>query len=223
MRCPAVAVGRQLRFGQEFVPEPQPLANGHAVVLVTVDHQHGGADLLDVQVGRIRQGHLGRHFLQPVLRRVGGGAELVQGPQAGMGDDRAEAVRLPRHPVGHVAPEGTAHGSRPRRINVRTFHHGVRDRHEVRKWRLAPLAPAPLNVGLAVAGGESGIRQEDGIAPGHQEPRVPAPRPCVPRAEGSAVDPEQQRRLVLRGGTLRQGKVGGNPGAIGGSRFYSLQ
>ena len=99
----------------------------------------------------------------------------------------------------------------------------VGDGHEVSERRLAPVAPAALDVVLAVAGGEGRVRQQHGVTAGHQQPRVPAPGPGVPGTQRAAVDPEQQRRRAGGGRAVREGQVRGHPGAVGRRRLHALE
>ncbi len=201
--CPRPGRGQPGRR-EQLVPEPQALADRHAVVLVAVDDEHRRHDVLDEAVRAVLQRHLVRHLARPVVRVVRRRAELVESPQARVRDDRAEAVRVPRDPVRHVPAEGPAHRGSPGRVDLRARLHGVRDREQVRVRGLAPRAPAALHEVLPVTGRQRRVRQQHRVALRDHQPRVPAPAPRVPRAERAAVDPQQQRRRILRGRTVRQ-------------------
>src|SRR6266496_3380888 len=119
LQGPVVLVGEveELRVHPaelEVRPQPQRLADRHAVVALAVDHQHGRADRVGEPVGGVlavaRGVPLRRAELAvPVGGAVGGAAELLQRPDAGVGHDAAEAVGVAGDPVGHVAAEGPAH------------------------------------------------------------------------------------------------------------------
>ena len=61
---------------------------------------------------------------------------------------------------------------------------------------LCELASA-LDEVLAVSGGQRRVGQQHRVALRDQQPGAPAPRPGVPRAQRTAVNPQQQRRRVL--------------------------
>src|SRR6476661_3296196 len=82
MRACAVLRRRQAGLRQQLVPQPQPLTDRDAIVLVAVNDQHRGGDLADEPVRGVPFGHLGRHLARPPVRTVGGRPELVERPQA---------------------------------------------------------------------------------------------------------------------------------------------
>ena len=87
----------------QVVPEPQRLADRHAVVLVAVDDQHRRADRVGVAVRGVLLVALGlaqrvAPLLLPEVRRVGRAGERVEVPQARVRDDRPEPVGLRRPP-----------------------------------------------------------------------------------------------------------------------------
>ncbi len=47
----SVVIGGQTWLTEQLVPQPQALADGHAIVLVTMDDQHRGADIRHMVVG----------------------------------------------------------------------------------------------------------------------------------------------------------------------------
>ena len=102
----------------------------------------------------------------PVVRRVRGGDELVERPQARVRDDGGEAVGVPGHPVGQVAAERAAHGGRAPGVDLR---HGVPPRRSGRGRRCtAPRPSGPSRAGRTrartrwTAPGRAGARRSRG-------------------------------------------------------------
>ena len=132
-----------------------------------------------------------------------------------MGDDGPVAVGVAGDPVGHVAAVRAAHERRPRRVQVRPpGERRVHGRRDVLVRRAAPVVPAAVDHPLAVPGGERRVRHEHRVAAGREEVRVPAPVPAVPRAERAAVNPDDERRGVLRRGVRRPHEPAPDLGAV---------
>ena len=148
--------------------------------------------------GRVVERHLLGHLAAPVVCRVRRRPELVERPQARVRDDRGEPVRVAGHPVRHVPAERPTHRGRAGLVDVVPRLRRVGDREQVGVGRPTPGAPAVLDELLAVARGECGVRQQHRVPARDEDPRVPAPRPRVPRPERTAVDPQDQRRLGVR-------------------------
>ena len=92
------------------------------------------------------------------------GAELVERPQAGVGDDRVEPVGVAGHPVGHVAAERAAHRGGAGGVDPRVGQAASVAAIRSVERGTAPRAPAPLNEVLAVAGGQRRVGQQHRIA-----------------------------------------------------------
>ena len=204
----------------QFPPQGQALADRHPVVPVAVDNQHRGDDVSYGPVRRVPLPHLGRHLAFPVPGGIGGVAEGIQVPQAGVGDDGTEPVRVARHPVGHVAAERPAHGDGAVLVDVVPGDDVVGQGHQVGERFRAPASPAALDVILAVSRGQRRIGQQHRPAPADQQPRAPAPAPRVPGTQRAAVDPQRQRRRAVAG---RQQQVTGHARPVGGGGLDALQ
>ena len=149
----------------ELPPQPQPLADRHAVVLVAVDDEHRRED------SRRRVRRVARAIASGVEARaastpsVGRAGELVERPQARVRDDRAEPVGVPGDPVGHVAAERAAHRGRAasRRCRRGATTASVIAIRSV--YGAPPQLPQPrCDEVRAVAGGERRVGQQHRVA-----------------------------------------------------------
>ena len=200
-------------------PQPQALADRHAVVAIAVDHQERGADAVHEAVRRVLHHRLGCEDALPVLRAVGRAAELIHRPQARVRHDRTEAVGVPGDPVGHVAAERAAHRRGLRLVDIGTTGDGIRDRHQVGVGLAAPAVPAAGDELQAVAGRQGRVRQQHGVAASRREQRRPSPAPRVPAGERAAVDPQQQRCGRGIRCAFRQQQPSAHAGAVLGDRL----
>ena len=165
---------------------------------------------------------------QPVVRDVGGVVLLVERPGAGVGDDRAEPVGVPGHPVGQVATERRAEAGGPGTVHIGPFDHGVEQRLEVGPDRAGAVRPGPGDELRPVAGGQRRVGHQHGPAVRDRNPRVPPPAPGVERGERAAVDPQHQRSRPVavrwqaepaaHGGTVDLGGHLGQPAGRGRRR-----
>ena len=159
-----------------------------------MDHEHRRRDVLDEQVRAVGRDHRRRDLPPPVVVRVGRRTEVLERPQAGVGDDALEAVGVCRHPVRHVAAERAAHRPSARSVDVGPLLGGVGDRHQIGVWRRTPRSPAAGDERPSVSGRQRRIGQQHRVAGGSHQPWVPPPRPPVPGVQRAAVDPQQQGR-----------------------------
>ena len=132
-----------------------------------------------------------------------------------MADDGPEPGGVPGDPVRHVATEGPAHHGGPPGVQVRAGEGGVGDVHQVGEGQATPRTVTAGQELLPVARGQARIGQQDRVAPGRHQPRVPPPGPGVPARIRAPVHPQQQRRGPVRGRGAGQHQPGPQRGSVG--------
>src|SRR5579859_4400381 len=172
----AAGVARELDLAAVLVQRGEhllALADGAAVVRLTMQDQRGRLDAVGVGGGRM--GNV------PVAALVGSAAEVLRAKDVadvgcaverfaledwGAADGGGEAVGLADGPGGHVATVRVAVDAGARGISVRALPHGVHYSHEIREVCAAPVLDHAHREVAAVGAGAArvGVDDEEAVA-----------------------------------------------------------
>jgi hypothetical protein len=201
--------------GEEF----EALVDGDAIIEFAVGDEGGCFEILRKTVrGKFFVEFAvfpGRAFEFPFGKPefFGRAVFAIEIEDAGVADERDEAVGVAENPIDHVTAEGRAGGGDAGAIDVGLRFGPIGRFHDVFVNSAAPIAGNLFGERLAEAGGTMGIGRDDDVAVRGVGHGVPAKgKGIVPRALRAAVD-EKETRIFARGVEVRRVE---NPGLDGG-------